>query len=125
MTTEQFKDELAGLLNKHSIEAGSDTPDFILASYLANCLRAWNEATLRRDKWYMPAEEYVKMLEAKAPERDPNRCGVCAWPLVEKGGEGCWRGNCSERPVPPLSKWYDPVRYAREQEAPDHAKGEA
>ncbi len=68
-----------------------------------------------------PAPDHAKELE-----RDTNRCGCCGWPLVEKGGAGCWRGNCSHRPMPPLTEWYDPVRYHMEQKpAPDHAKGEA
>lgn len=43
--------ELAALLNRHSLEGRSDTPDFILAQYLIGCLHAWNAATLARDQW--------------------------------------------------------------------------
>lgn len=53
---------------------------------------------------------------AQVGDRDDNRCGVCAWPLAMKPEDGCTRGNCAERPVRHLSKWYDPVRYAREQQ---------
>ena len=38
METELAKD-IAAVLNKHSAENGSDTPDFILAEYLMNCLQ--------------------------------------------------------------------------------------
>ena len=44
--------ELRGLLNKHSMENDSNTPDFILAQYLIDCLVAYNRALRRRSKWY-------------------------------------------------------------------------
>lgn len=47
-----FRKELAQLLNYHSLESGSDTPDFILAKYLANCLVAFDVAMEEREKWY-------------------------------------------------------------------------
>jgi len=47
-----FAEELEGLLNAHSQENASNTPDFILASYLLACLAAWNAAVLRRELWY-------------------------------------------------------------------------
>jgi hypothetical protein len=47
-----FITELRELLNRRSMENGSDTPDFILAQYLTDCLRAWNRATKRREDWY-------------------------------------------------------------------------
>ena len=47
-----LEEELRALLNKHSAENGSNTPDYILASYLMNCLIAFNEAMLNREAWY-------------------------------------------------------------------------
>ena len=41
-----FITELRELLNRRSMENGSDTPDFILAQYLTDCLRAWNRSTI-------------------------------------------------------------------------------
>lgn len=52
-----FRDELAALINKHSQENGSDTPDFILAAYLDDCLRAFNSAVTARTIWYKPADD--------------------------------------------------------------------
>ena len=40
MATE-FEQELTELLNKHSVDAASGTPDFILAAFLSNCLYAY------------------------------------------------------------------------------------
>lgn len=44
-----FQKELEHLINKHSMENGSDTPDYILTMYLANCLAAFNLAVVSRD----------------------------------------------------------------------------
>ena len=47
-----FSKELENLINKHSIENGSNTPDFILAEYMMNCLRAFENAVVARSKWF-------------------------------------------------------------------------
>lgn len=47
-----FLTELSDLINRHSMENGSDTPDFILAQYMNDCLSAFNYATLKRDAWH-------------------------------------------------------------------------
>lgn len=47
-----FEKELEELLNKYGQENGSDTPDFILAKYLNDCLTTWNHAVSAREKWY-------------------------------------------------------------------------
>lgn len=47
-----FERELQSLINMHSLENVSNTPDFILAQYLDACLRAFNTATQQRETWY-------------------------------------------------------------------------
>ena len=47
-----FEEELTDLINKYSQENQSDTPDFILANYVKNCLAAFTLAVKARDKWY-------------------------------------------------------------------------
>jgi hypothetical protein len=47
-----FGRELEQLLNRHSKENGSNTPDFVLASYLQSCLVTWNLHTKERDRWW-------------------------------------------------------------------------
>jgi len=47
-----FEEELTILINKHSIENTSSTPDYILAAYLHDCIRAFGIAMVRRDKWW-------------------------------------------------------------------------
>jgi hypothetical protein len=44
--------ELAELLNRHSRENNSNTPDFILANYLMKCLEAFEVAVNKRSVWY-------------------------------------------------------------------------
>jgi len=48
----EFEKELTDLLNRYSIENESDTPDFILAEYLNNCLTTFDAAVNARRKWY-------------------------------------------------------------------------
>lgn len=51
---EKFETEVGDLINRYSLENGSDTPDFILARYLRDCLVAFDAATKRRATWYRP-----------------------------------------------------------------------
>ena len=48
----EFEKELTTLINKHSIESGSDTPDFILSHFLVGCLEAFSSTCKQREKWY-------------------------------------------------------------------------
>lgn len=52
MNSFQFEKDLEGLINKHSIENGSNTPDFLLARFLMQCLDSWNASIAAREKWY-------------------------------------------------------------------------
>ena len=52
-----FRPELEYLINKYNKENGSDTPDFILADYMADCLDAFDKAVVRRTDWYKPIKE--------------------------------------------------------------------
>lgn len=45
-------DAIRATINIHSRENVSNTPDFVLASFLMNCLAAYEAATHERDKWY-------------------------------------------------------------------------
>lgn len=47
-----FYNELAALLNKYNREKDSDTPDYILANYLMECLKTFNNITKQREKWH-------------------------------------------------------------------------
>lgn len=47
-----FKQALTTLINQYSKENGSDTPDFILAKFLTDTLKAFNKATNKREELY-------------------------------------------------------------------------
>jgi hypothetical protein len=81
----KFEEELRSLINKYSLENGSETPDFVLANFLTNVLRDWDSvwlmkyndpreqewdfqglvretfdtAVAKRDKWYAPKENVI------------------------------------------------------------------
>lgn len=44
--------QLADVLNRCCAENTSNTPDFILASFLFSCLTAWNTSLRQRAEWY-------------------------------------------------------------------------
>jgi len=47
-----FRKEIETVINKHSRENVSDTPDFLLAEYLTDCLAAFDKAIRERERWY-------------------------------------------------------------------------
>jgi hypothetical protein len=47
-----FRKELTDLINRHSKENESNTPDFILAEYLIDSLSLFNSTLDSRKKWY-------------------------------------------------------------------------
>lgn len=58
-----LRQELEHLLNRHSRENRSGTPDFILAGYLVRSLAAFDAATKERDKWW----GFVPMIGGTVP----------------------------------------------------------
>jgi hypothetical protein len=47
-----FYNELKQLLNKYSRENRSDTPDFLLAEYLRDCLKVLENTIIMREIYY-------------------------------------------------------------------------
>ncbi len=47
-----FRTELQSLLNRHCMENGSNTPDFLLAEYLWEQLETFDRYVKAREKWY-------------------------------------------------------------------------
>ena len=60
---ETFVKGLASAINRVSAENGSDTPDFILAEFLADCQAAFDKAVHQRSQWY----GYHQSIGAAAP----------------------------------------------------------
>jgi hypothetical protein len=52
MNRAEFHRDLEQLINKHSMENDSNTPDFILADYLMDALDAFDRACNTRTHWY-------------------------------------------------------------------------
>jgi len=48
----ELRDEIAKVLNRHSRENRSDTPDFLLAEYVLDSLDAFDRVTRMRETWY-------------------------------------------------------------------------
>ena len=48
----ELRNELSAVLNRFSMENGSNTPDFILADYLMACLAAFDATSRAREKWF-------------------------------------------------------------------------
>ena len=49
---EEFKKELAGLINKYSLENISNTPDYILSEYLVECLFIYGRTAKAKQAWW-------------------------------------------------------------------------
>jgi hypothetical protein len=71
---ESFEKRLERLINEYSLEAGSNTPDFILAEYMNNCLHVFNQALKARDKWYSfePWNSGPTIIDPPAPQETGN-----------------------------------------------------
>lgn len=48
----EFRDELTTLINKHSRENRSNTPDYLLAEFLVDALNAFDKVVTMREVWY-------------------------------------------------------------------------
>jgi hypothetical protein len=49
---DDLRNQIESAINRCSAENGSNTPDFILAEYLTDCLTAFDKALREREKWY-------------------------------------------------------------------------
>lgn len=55
-----FESELTDLLNRHSMENESNTPDYLLAEFLIGCLKNWNKVTQKREVFYGRPTDFPK-----------------------------------------------------------------
>lgn len=71
-------DDIQYAINRHSAENRSNTPDFILAQYLEQCLAAFDRAVQQRETWYCrdarpsPMQTQPATPETKAVTGHPN-----------------------------------------------------
>jgi hypothetical protein len=63
-----LRNDIQVALDAHSAENGCDTPDFILAEFLTDCLAAFDRAVQAREMWYdRPCGDGAAIL-GKAPD---------------------------------------------------------
>ena len=79
----QLRTDIEMAINRNSAENGSDTPDFILAVYLLNCLEAFDKAVHARSAWYS------------------HHCTICTNCRKPYSLYGCQEGVCHAPPKMP------------------------
>lgn len=52
--------EIQQVINRYNAEAPSNTPDFILAEYLTDCLAAFDKAMQARNRFYAPTRTFER-----------------------------------------------------------------
>jgi len=52
-----FRRELADLINRHSKENGSDTPDYVLAHFVEKSIEAFDHGVNLRSEWYASTQQ--------------------------------------------------------------------
>ena len=70
--TATLRQEIAAAINRHSAENGSNTPDFILAEYLTDCLAAFDKAVNARGN-------FSRSGPVDGPRVPTNRCHRCGY----------------------------------------------
>jgi len=67
-----FRDVLRDLINQYSLENGSNTPDYVLAWFLADCLQAFDTAINMRGAHYGRDSGVLDPSESpSSSDRDP------------------------------------------------------
>lgn len=101
----EFQKKLEHLLNYCSLECESDTPDFILAEYLKDCLESYNKALQAREKWYGRGVMYKG--EFPVPSQCPPPSTPSVMPHWEQIGPDSYKTNCGciFNTVGDLTKW--------------------
>lgn len=84
-----LRSALASVLNRHSRENGSNTPDWILAQYLANCLDAYDVAVGARAQWYGRVDSIGGPLLVPRVAEHASDCAVHNAPALPVGECDC------------------------------------
>ena len=58
---EEFVRELAEVINRHSMENRSNTPDFMLAEFMAGCLNVYENTIRNRAEWSSSSNKIQKV----------------------------------------------------------------
>ena len=85
-----LRDEMAALLNRHSCENASATPDFILAGFLVGCLEVWDKSVAAREECYgrlaEPPVEWRRLQNGEIVEQGDEIFHLDEWYPVGKFG---------------------------------------
>lgn len=65
-----FQEDLQQVLNRHSAEAPSGTPDYILAEMLTGVLKTFNAAVGQRAEWRGESTELPALQRQSPPTSD-------------------------------------------------------
>lgn len=79
--------ELAAVINRGSRENRSDTPDFILAAFLSDCLVAFERGTVTRDHRYSKDKQPGESIVVQAPPAAPATPTAEESPEIAKASE--------------------------------------
>lgn len=82
-----FEQKLQELLNCFSVENGSDTPDFMLASYLIGCLRVYEATVKKRDAWFGFVPFTRSSAEQKSAAAENAACAAIADEMLKAYAE--------------------------------------
>lgn len=93
MNGEGFRTKLQALINEHSMENGSNTPDFILAKYLAKCLTNFDESVVARDTWYGKRATGTSLVDFERDPPEARPINPNPEPAMDGGG-GASRNAC-------------------------------
>jgi hypothetical protein len=70
--------EFQETINRHSLENGSNTPDWILAEYLYDCLMTFNAALQARETWWGRGPTIVLEQSSDMKEAPPGEAQLSA-----------------------------------------------
>ncbi len=98
-----FEQDLAELINRHSCENASNTPDFVLAQFMVACVSAFNASTQQRETWYGrdPRPSFTAQGSANtaapspAPDHSRQALEVLQEMLDSHNDENPWLGVCA------------------------------
>lgn len=89
---QDFVKELGKLINRHSIENSSNTPDFIMAQYLVGCLEVFSLAIQQRETYYGR--------DGRPSEQPPAKKGCSCYPWNGVGHQNPCYCGCHAKPTP-------------------------
>ncbi len=111
----EFRKQLEHDINRHCMENGSDTPDFMLADYLVGCLELFDKTIAAREKWYGRKPGLLANIAESKEEIDPP-----SNPEVDLNAPPIPFGDPS--PVPE-SQWEEIEKEETQDEIEEKAKG--